>query len=37
LIVATFGTLLIVPTLYAFVVLDLKAIKWVEKPAEAGT
>ena len=28
LIVATFGTLLFVPTLYAFVVLDLKAITW---------
>lgn len=33
---ATFGTLLIVPTLYAFVVLDLKAIKWVEKSADNG-
>ena len=33
LIVATFGTLILVPTLYAFVVLDLKAIRWVEKPA----
>jgi multidrug efflux pump subunit AcrB len=28
LIVATFCTLLFVPTLHAFVVLDLKAIKW---------
>ncbi len=31
LIAATFGTLLLVPSLYAFVVLDLKAIRWEEK------
>jgi len=28
LFVATFGTLLFIPTMYAFVVMDLKAIKW---------
>jgi len=28
LFVATFGTLLFIPTLYAFVVMDLKAISW---------
>ncbi len=33
LVVATFGTLILVPTLYAFVVLDLRAINWAEKPA----
>jgi multidrug efflux pump subunit AcrB len=31
LFMATFGTLLFVPTLYAFVVMDLKAIRWTEK------
>lgn len=30
LLVATFATMVLVPTLYAFVVLDLKAIKWEE-------
>jgi multidrug efflux pump subunit AcrB len=28
LFVATFATMVLVPTLYAFVVLDLKVIKW---------
>ena len=32
LFVATFATLVLVPTLYAFVVLDLKAIDWEEVP-----
>ena len=31
LIAAIFGTLVLLPSLYAFVVLDLKAIKWEEK------
>jgi multidrug efflux pump subunit AcrB len=33
LFVATFATLVLVPTLYAFVVMDLKAIDWEELPA----
>ncbi|MEM8659323.1 MAG: efflux RND transporter permease subunit [Pseudomonadota bacterium] len=36
LIIATFGTLLFVPTLYAFVVMDLRAIKW-EGPEHTET
>tara|TARA_R110001599_G_C12277354_1_gene663189 strand:+ start:30609 stop:34244 length:3636 start_codon:yes stop_codon:yes gene_type:complete len=35
LFVATFGTLLFIPTLYAFVVMDLKAIKWHALPPGA--
>ena len=37
LFVATFGTLLFVPTLYAFVVMDLKAIKWQVQPGQGTT
>ena len=34
LLVATFATMVLVPTIYAWVVLDLKAVKW-EEPASA--
>jgi multidrug efflux pump subunit AcrB len=36
LLAASVTTLLLVPTLYAFVVLDLKGIRWGEEPAAAG-